>query len=53
MQRRNFLKLAGAVPAVGSAATRTEVSIRGDQFYINGKPTYAGRSYKGMRIEAC
>lgn len=51
MQRRSFLRLAGAVPAVGYAAASTEVSIRGDQFYINGKPTYAGRSYKGLRIE--
>ena len=42
MQRPNFLKLA-SVPVVSSAAARTEVAIRGDQFYINGKPTYAGR----------
>ena len=53
MHRRTFLTLAGAVPAVGAAATesRTEVSIRGEQFLINGKPTYAGRSYQGMKIE--
>jgi hypothetical protein len=53
MQRRNFLRLAGAVPALAAAApaVRTEVSIRGDQFFLNGKPTYPGRSYKGMRIE--
>jgi hypothetical protein len=30
---------------------RTEVSIRGDRFFLNGKPTYRGRSYKGMKIE--
>jgi hypothetical protein len=30
---------------------RTEVSIRADEFYINGKPTYAGRSYQGMKIQ--
>jgi hypothetical protein len=29
----------------------TEVSIRGDRFFLNGKPTYPGRSYKGMKIE--
>lgn len=29
----------------------TEVAIRGDAFYINGKPTYAGRTWKGMKIE--
>ena len=52
MQRRSFLKLAGAVPALAEAQSgRTEVSIRGDEFLINGKPTYAGRTYKGMRIE--
>lgn len=27
------------------------MSIQGDRFFINGKPTYAGRSYKGMKIE--
>jgi len=57
VNRRNFLTLAGAVPALSAAAhaappgRRTEVSIRGEQFLINGKPTYAGRSYRGMRIE--
>ena len=53
MNRRTFLTLAGAVPALGATApsSRTEVSIRGEQFFINGKPTYAGRSYKGMKIE--
>ena len=30
---------------------RTEVSIRGDQFFINGKPTYAGRTWQGKKIE--
>src|SRR5204863_2690702 len=46
-------RVAGAVPAAAWAApsTRTEVAIRGDQFLLNGKPTYAGRSYNGMRIE--
>ena len=29
----------------------TEVSIRGEQFYLNGKPTYAGRTYQGLKIE--
>jgi len=27
------------------------VSILGDRFFINGKPTYAGRTWKGHRIE--
>jgi hypothetical protein len=30
---------------------KTEVSIHGDAFQINGKPTYAGRSWKGQRVE--
>jgi hypothetical protein len=52
MRRRSFLKLAGALPVLAAAQSgRTEVSIRGDQFLINGKPTYAGRTYKGMKIE--
>jgi len=53
MHRRSFVKLAGAVPALSTAAgsSRTEVTIRGQQFFINGKPTYSGRSYKGMKIE--
>ena len=30
---------------------RTEVTIRGDAFLINGRPTYAGRTFNGKRIE--
>jgi CubicO group peptidase (beta-lactamase class C family) len=30
---------------------KTEIAIRGDAFYINGQPTYAGRSWQGKRIE--
>lgn len=52
MQRRSFLKLAGTLPALATAQKGgTEVSIRGNQFFINGKPTYAGRTYKDMKIE--
>jgi hypothetical protein len=29
----------------------TEVSIRGEQFLINGKPTYQGRTWNGHKIE--
>lgn len=29
----------------------TTVEIKGEQFYINGKPTYEGRSWKGNKIE--
>jgi hypothetical protein len=30
---------------------KTEVSIRGDAFLINGEPTYKGRTWKGKKIE--
>jgi len=30
---------------------RTEVSIRGDAFLINGRPTYEGRTWQGKKIE--
>ncbi|HUT32006.1 MAG TPA: hypothetical protein VNE39_00885 [Planctomycetota bacterium] len=30
---------------------KTEVSIRGDAFLINGQPTYAGRTWQGKKIE--
>ena len=50
------MTLAGALPALRAAAPaapprRTEVSIRGEQFFLNGKPTYAGRWYQGLKIE--
>ncbi len=32
-------------------ARKTEVSIRGEAFSINGRPTYPGRTWKGMKIE--
>jgi hypothetical protein len=31
--------------------SQTVVSIKGDQFYINGKPTYEGRYWKGHKVE--
>ena len=30
---------------------RTTVSIAGDEFHINGKPTYAGRTWNGHKIQ--
>src|SRR5262249_30401593 len=30
---------------------RTAVTIDGDRFLINNKPTYEGRSFKGMKVE--
>jgi hypothetical protein len=40
-----------AVGADAPPARKTEVSIRGDAFFINGQPTYAGRSWQGKKIE--
>lgn len=52
MHRRSFLRLAGCAPlAMAAAARRTEVSIDGQRFLINGKPTYPGRSWRGWKIE--
>jgi hypothetical protein len=52
MRRRNFLglPLAAALPAL-SAAPRTEIGIQGDEFLLNGKPTYPGREWKGKKIQ--
>lgn len=33
------------------ALAQTTVSIVGEDFHINGKPTYEGRSWKGHRVE--
>lgn len=30
---------------------KTKVSIKGEKFYINGKPTFKGRTWKGYEIE--
>jgi hypothetical protein len=43
--------LAGLPGAIAAAPSKTKVSIDGDRFLINGRPTYAGRTYKGMKIE--
>ncbi len=42
----------GAADKGGKSPIRkTVVSIVGEDFYINGKPTYEGRLWKGQRIE--
>jgi hypothetical protein len=63
MRRSGLLLLAlavggvsGTVPcgeeaAKGAPRRKTEVSIRGDAFLIDGKLTYAGRTWNGKRIE--
>lgn len=37
--------------AFHSRKERTEVTISGEGFYVNGKPTYEGRIWKGHKIE--
>ncbi len=50
LHRRQFLAAAAAALPL-RAASKTEVSIRGTDFLINGRPTYEGREWKGSRIE--
>ncbi|MEW6157855.1 MAG: hypothetical protein AB1813_10515 [Verrucomicrobiota bacterium] len=38
-------------PAPNASARKTAVSIVGDEFHINGRPTYAGRSWRGHKIQ--
>jgi hypothetical protein len=40
-----------AAATVGGQERKTHVSIRGEEFYINGKPTYEGRVWKGKKIQ--
>ncbi len=55
MKRRDFLITVPALTLVTqqslAAAPKTTVTIQGDRFFINGRPTYEGRSYKGMKVE--
>lgn len=43
----------GGEPAPGAprSARHTEVSIRGDAFFLNGRPTYPGRTWEELKIE--
>jgi hypothetical protein len=43
----------GAVPDLSTQTPRrkTVLTIEGEQFFINGQPTYAGRTWRGSRIE--
>jgi hypothetical protein len=51
MNRRTFLVSAAAASAAYSASQKTSVAIDGDKFLINGKLTYPGRTFEGMKIE--
>ncbi len=41
----------GAVCAAEAPPRKTTVSIVGEDFHINGRPTFAGRAWQGQRIE--
>ncbi len=43
--------LVGLAPLPGFGRTNTTVTIVGEDFHINGRPTYAGRNWRGHRIE--
>ena len=49
MTRRSLLQFAPAL--LTAAPNKTRVEIRKDQFFINGQPTYKGRSFQGHKIE--
>jgi hypothetical protein len=58
LTRRTLLTSAAAallpvrsMPGAQAPRRKTTVAIAGDRFLINGKPTYAGRTWRGMRIE--
>src|SRR5512142_3130470 len=55
INRRQFLVTvpAAAMAAHGAASRerRTRVEIDGQRFLINGRPTYEGRTYRGMNVE--
>jgi hypothetical protein len=56
MDRRTLIRtlsatLAAAALPARAAGRQTTVEIRDDRFLINGRPTYEGRSWRGMRIE--
>ena len=50
--KASHLALFGLLSATAApAAEKTVLSIVGDAFYINGAPTYAGRQWRGHKIE--
>ncbi len=52
MNRRQFLGSAAAAATTASSASQhTTIAIDADKFLINGKPTYPGRTFEGLRIE--
>lgn len=39
------------LPATSQPKRKTEVSIHGEKFYINGKPTFKSRTWNGYQVE--
>jgi hypothetical protein len=48
---RTALALTLLAAGVAHAQPRTQVSIQGEQFHLNGRPTYEGRMWQGKKIE--
>ena len=46
-----LLICAGAMSGAAAPAVRTTVTIQGEKFLINGRPTYAGRTWDGVSLE--
>ena len=42
---------AGRTRGKGTAMSQTEVAIEGQRFLLNGRPTYAGRTWRGHPVE--
>lgn len=51
MHRRTFLALPAAALAQAAPKPRTTISIHGDEFWLDGHPTYAKRTFRGMKIQ--
>jgi hypothetical protein len=51
MNRVAWLLMVCLPAAISAAERRTHVSIVNDAFHINGRPTYAGRTWQGRKIE--
>jgi hypothetical protein len=46
-----LISLSLCLPAVAAPQRQATISIDGRAFRINGKPTYAGRTFRGMKVE--
>lgn len=51
MRRRTFLSLTAAVLAPAAPRPRTTIAIHDAEFWLNGRPTYPGRTFRGAKIQ--